>query len=289
MGLSLGGVFNFVNWQLYIDVLKLSQSDVFLFAIPFSLIFIFIIFIFLVKEIKLKSLKFWKLEQNQKFDSPRAISFLTPLIPILLVLVFELSSILSKTSFLNIKWPVFHFPINTALFLGIVFGIISTYKKGQDSLKILNKSIVEGISSVAPAVALIMGIGMVLMAVTHPLVVDALGPVISKITPHSKIGYIIIFSILAPLSLYRGPLNLWGLGSGLVGLLMLNKSLTPCAIMAILMSVGQIQGVCDPTNTHNVWIANYLGIDVQKILRKTIPYMWLLAILGLVLGGIKYF
>lgn len=290
-GLSLGGVFNFVNWQLYIDILKLKQGDVFSFAIPFSLIFIFVVFVYLIKELKLKQIKFWQpdSENSKKFESVRAVSFLTPLIPIFLVLPFEFSSLMAKISFLNIKWPEFHFPINAALFLGIVFGIISTHKKGQDTLKILNKSIIEGISSVAPAVALIMGIGMVLMAVMHPNVVNALGPVISKITPNSKISYILFFSILAPLSLYRGPLNLWGLGSGLVGLLLLSKNIPVLAIMALLMSVGQIQGVCDPTNTHNVWVANYLGLDVQNILKKTIPYMWVLAVLGLILGGIKYF
>lgn len=289
MGLSFGGIFNFVNWQLYIDVLKLTQTDVFKFAIPFSLIFMLALLIFLIKEIKLKSTKFWKPDSSQKFESPRAISFLTPIVPLILVLPFEFSSIMAKISFLNIKWPVFHFPIIAALFLGIVFGIISTHRKGQNSLKVLNKSIIEGIASVAPAVALIMGIGMVLKAVTHPNVVQELRPIISQFTPGTRISYIITFSLLAPLALYRGPLNIWGMGSGLVGLLLLSKGITAPAIMAILLSVGQIQGVCDPTNTHNVWIANYLGLDVQKILKKTIPYMWAVAIMGLVLGGIKYF
>ena len=289
MGLSLGGIFNFVNWQLYIDVLKLNQGDVFSFALPFSVIFILVTLIFLTDELKLKQVKYWKPDPTEKFESPPTISFLTPLVPLILVLPFEFSCILAKISFLNIKWPVFHFPIIAALFLGIVFGIITTHKKGQSSLKRLNKSIIEGISSVAPAVALIMGIGMVLMAVTHPDVVEVLSPFISKFTPQSRLTYIIVFSILAPLALYRGPLNIWGMGSGLVGLLLLSKGLTAPAIMAILMSVGQIQGVCDPTNTHNVWVANYLGLDVQKILKKTIPYMWAIAVMGLILGGVRYF
>jgi hypothetical protein len=49
--------------------------------------------------------------------------------------------------------------------------------------------------------------------------------------------------------------------------------------------VGQIQGVCDPTNTHNVWIANYVGSDVQKILRRTLGYVWAAAAVGLIVGA----
>ena len=61
------------------------------------------------------------------------------------------------------------------------------------------------------------------------------------------------------------------------------------AIMAAFMSVGQIQGVCDPTNTHNVWVANYLDITTQKILRRTIPYIWTVALIGLIIAGVRYF
>jgi len=34
-----------------------------------------------------------------------------------------------------------------------------------------------------------------------------------------------------------------------------------------------------------VWIANYVGTDVQQILRRTIPYVWIAAAIGLVIGA----
>ena len=79
------------------------------------------------------------------------------------------------------------------------------------------------------------------------------------------------------------------MGTGFIGLLLATRSLPALAIMAAFMSVGQIQGVCDPTNTHNVWIANYLNVTTQKILKKTIPYIWIVAIIGLIVAGIRYF
>ncbi|MGB9663759.1 MAG: citrate transporter, partial [Ignavibacteria bacterium] len=98
---------------------------------------------------------------------------------------------------------------------------------------------------------------------------------------------VITFTLLAPFALYRGPLNVWGMGYGLAGIL-LASGMNPGAIMGLLLGVGQIQGVSDPTNTQNVWLANELKIDVQKILWNTLPYTWVVAFLGLIAAGLKY-
>ncbi len=38
------------------------------------------------------------------------------------------------------------------------------------------------------------------------------------------------------------------------------------------MAVVQVQNVCDPTNTQNVWVANFTGVRVERITRLTLPY-----------------
>ncbi|UCC69697.1 MAG: citrate transporter, partial [Armatimonadota bacterium] len=85
---------------------------------------------------------------------------------------------------------------------------------------------------------------------------------------------------------YRGPLNIWGMGFGLATIMA--APLGAPAVMAALFSVGQLQGVCDPTNTHNVWIANYVGVDVQRILRTTLLYVWAAAALGLIIAAFLF-
>ena len=60
------------------------------------------------------------------------------------------------------------------------------------------------------------------------------------------------------------------------------------AIMAALMSTGQLQGICDPTNTHNVWTAAATQVDVNDILKKTLPYVWAGAFIGLAVAGFMY-
>jgi hypothetical protein len=132
-----------------------------------------------------------------------------------------------------------------------------------------------------PAVLLMFGIGMLLEAVWHPQVRGYLNPLVMKVIPSGPLPYIIGFGIFAPLALYRGPLNVWGLGLGIAGLFQATGKLSGALIMGIFMSVGAIQGVCDPTNTHNVWIASYIKEDVVKITRKLLPFIWVMVFFGL--------
>jgi TRAP-type C4-dicarboxylate transport system permease large subunit len=186
----------------------------------------------------------------------------------------------------------YDFPITVALLLGILYGVITTWRKGQSTVQLLVKSSFDGVSAVGPALVLLVGIGMVLNATMAPEVSGVITPVLAKVVPHgtnagAMVHYLLLFAVLAPLALYRGPLNLYGMGAGLIGSL---STLMPAgAIMGAFMSVGMIQGVSDPTNTHNVWIANYTNTDVQDILKRTLPYMWILAVVGLLMSGAIYY
>ncbi|MGQ9852451.1 MAG: citrate transporter, partial [Candidatus Oleimicrobiaceae bacterium] len=79
----------------------------------------------------------------------------------------------------------------------------------------------------------------------------------------------------------------WGLGYGLAAAF-LARGMAPGAVMGLLMAVGQIQGISDPTNTHNVWLANQMQQDVQKVLWNTLPYSWALAWAGLVAASARF-
>jgi hypothetical protein len=37
-----------------------------------------------------------------------------------------------------------------------------------------------------------------------------------------------------------------------------------------------------------VWIANYVGVDVQRVLRATLPYVWGAGAAGLVVGAVLF-
>lgn len=333
-GISLGGMFNLTNWQLYTDVLKIDQPTIISFVVPFSLILGLVILLFLLIELKKKGNLLYFLggllclsalyvplsgynpvspqsssagsgatataganasanasaagadiytyalyfvlaliayafyRAFSKKESMPAISLLTPVIPLVFVLFL-------------------HWDIIPAFMMGITYGVLTTWKK--DSVNILTRAIIDGTANVIPAVLLMMGIGMLITAVMDKGVSEAIAPLIKAVVPSTPLMYILGFTMLAPFALYRGPLSLWGMGSGLVTLVVNLTTLSAQSVMSMLMSVGQVQGVCDPTNTQNIWIATYLGVDTQVILKKTLPYAMLAALLGLSLAVLKGF
>lgn len=314
-GISLGGMFNLANWALYIDVLGVEQSKIIAFIVPFSCIVAAVILLFLTVELKklrnvfyliggvllsiliaissgnlfspnasadeqlAKSLinnsftgaivttvllTFYALyrQRTNKIELP-GVAMLTPVVPLILVLGF--------------RWEII-----SAFIFAIIFGVLTTWKK--TSVNDLTRSIIDGIATVIPAVFLMIGIGMLINAVSNELVAGSIRPLIGNNIPTEPVWFVVTFTLLAPLALYRGPLSLWGMGSGLVKLIQNTSALSGQAIMGMLMSVGQVQGICDPTNTHNIWIATYLGTDTHELLKKTIPFAWLAVVGGLILA-----
>ncbi len=208
----------------------------------------------------------------------------TPIIPLILILFFGVNFL-------------------SAFILGIAYAYMITYR--QDNISTLIKSLIEGSAVVLPAVILMFGIGWLLVSVIGPTnmsqeylmenygttiwpVRELMVPFVERIIPNNGWMYVITFVTLAPLALYRGPLNVWGMGFGIASIMMA-AGMPSGAILGILWSVGQLQGISDPTNLQNVWIANEMKIDVQKILYNTLPYSWIFAFLGLIAAAIMYF
>jgi hypothetical protein len=219
----------------------------------------------------------------------RWYAYLIPLVPLVLILVFHMAYV----------------PAFTA---GFLYGVAVTWRRG--GLNMATRSIVEGSASVIPAIVLMLGIGMLLSAILGPTRIGAgrywhetaalagtvrewpvltdMKPLLALIVPASSWGFVVTFGLLGPLALYRGPLNVWGLGYGVGGVL-LATGVPAGAVMGVLMSLGVIQGVSDPTNTANVWVANEVRLDVTSIMWRTLPYAWLAAVLGLVVAGARWY
>jgi hypothetical protein len=156
------------------------------------------------------------------------------------------------------------------------------------SARILARSLIEGAQTVMPPVLLMIGIGLLYTSVSSAPVQAYLRPILALAAPDTRWAYIAVFALGAPLALYRGPLNVWGMGLAVSATLLATTALPPAAILCAVLAAGMLQGVCDPTNTANVWVAGFQGISVNQILRFTILPVWLAAIAAVIYFGFRF-
>lgn len=280
MAFTTGLTFNIANWTTFSSIFNLSMEQIRNFEIFLLIATALATLIFVFVEFKRNGIKFSfsapvtpvgpGVEVNPIKGVRGALAVLTPLIPILLVAVFK-------------------FPVVPSFLAGIIWILIFTAKSFSKAMNTLVKTCYDGITDAAPAVILMIGIGILYLAVTHGIVKEVLDPFLLGVVPSNRILFIVFFSILAPLSLYRGPMNLFGLGSGIAALIIGLGTLSPLAVMGAFLAAERIQGCGDPTNTQNVWTANFADVDVNSITKKLLPYLWAVAVIGVILSGILYF
>ena len=276
MAFTCGLTFNIANWKSFSSIFSLEIPQIQSFAIYMLIATVIATLILIVLEFKRNGIKFAfsapveETETAQVTGIRGALAMLTPIIPIVLVAVFK-------------------FPVCPAFIAGILWILIFTSKSFSKAMNMLVKTCYDGITNSGPAVILMIGIGILYLAVTHSMVKEVLNPFLLAVVPTGRIGYIIFFSLLAPLALYRGPMNLFGLGSGIAALVIGLGTLSPLAVMAAFLAAERIQGCGDPTNTQNVWTANFCEVDVNGITKKLLPYLWAIAVVGVVIGAVLYF
>lgn len=272
---ATGGVFYLGNISLYQTVTKLDAATITQWSwVPLVANLIgsaAIIAYYLIKEKKMgKVTKAWSMPKDVKDQSQRnvrAIAMITPLIPVLLVLIPK-------------------FQIVPSVLIGILAGVILSTPK--DAIKVLASGFIEGIQDVAGSAALMIGIGMLLASINTPQVGSALKPLIALLVPKNIIFFVLAFTVLSPLAVYRGPMNIYGMGSGVLALLLAGGMKPMLAVTAMRLE-GLIQCVCDPTNTHNVWVGNFNKLDIGEILKKTLVWYVPAVFVGLIIAAVVLF
>ncbi len=193
---------------------------------------------------------------------------IAPIIPVAMVYLGEIDEIVAFT-------------------LSIAYMFICVASR-EGAVRNLAKSLIQGAQAVVPPVMLMIGIGLLIVALQTPPVQGYMKPLISAAAPENRWAYIAVFALFAPLALYRGPLNVWGMGLAVSAILIGANVLPPAAVLGAILAAGMLQGVCDPTNTANVWIAGFQGISVNRILRFTLLPIWLAAALAVVIFAFRY-
>lgn len=263
---AIGVTFSVNTLAVYLDVLKLDLDVVtgYSWMVGLPLIIVSVIMIIYYIQFQGKTSKAWAMPNNARNGQQvRAIALISPIVPVALVFAFKV-------------------PLIASILIGIVVALVLSTPKNP--IHVVSSAFVEGIQDVAGAMGLMIGIGMLLNAVMSSEVSAILQPAISLAIPKNQLMFVLIFGLLSPLAIYRGPLNVWGLGSGIISLLVAS-GMNPVAAMVALRLDSNVQAVCDPTNSHNVWIADFTKTDVNEILKKTILWISVSTLIGLVISS----
>ncbi|WHA08146.1 citrate transporter [Enterococcus montenegrensis] len=263
---GIGVNFSVSTLAVYIDVLGLKLSEVtsYSWLVGLPLIIISVIMVIYYVQFSGKRRKAWAMPTKQgRTGQVRSIALISPIIPVVLVFAFQV-------------------PLVAAIITGIIVTLILSTPKNP--IHVVSSAFVEGIQEVAGAAGLMIGIGMLLNAVMSSEVSTILQPAISMMIPKNQLMFVLIFGLLSPLAIYRGPLNVWGLGSGIISLLVAG-GMNPIAAMVALRLDSNVQSVCDPTNSHNVWVSDFIKTDVNEVMKKTIGWVAISTFVGLVVAS----
>lgn len=283
ISLNVGMTFNVANWQTFSSIFSLEIPVIQQFMTYMMVASLAAAIVFVTVQY-LKNGRKFAFSAPAKSDKPAPVetdtrplkgvvgvlAVLAPLIPIVLVVVFKI-------------------PVIPSFLTGIIWLVVVTAKSFAKAMNLLIQTAYEGIAAIASAITLLIALGILYVAVTNPMVKQILDPFILAIIPTSRLVYIIFFILVAPLCLYRGPMNLFGFGTGIAALIISLGTLNPMAVMGAFLSAERVQGVGDPTNTHNVWVANFVETDVTKMSQTLWPYLWGIAAVGVILSAIIYF
>jgi hypothetical protein len=254
LAFALGFIFNIAQWTFYTTTFHVERAQMQPYALVLAAIDLAALLAFAVVRFRSsRGYATWALPADEPIARRRApvIALVTPVIPILLYYFLHMNPIV-------------------AFAIAALYGVLTT--RPREAISTLVASAIRGVEDVAPAVVLFMGIGMLLAATALPEVKAALTPVVTAIAPRNAVAYVVLFGLLSPLALYRGPLNPLGVGIAVYTVLAGLGILPAAMLVAAVMAVVQVQNACDPTNTQNVWVANFTGVHVDEMTKLTLPF-----------------
>ncbi|MCX5402073.1 TRAP transporter large permease subunit [Streptomyces sp. NBC_00102] len=281
MGIAAGMPFELPIWQFFSTALELPVDTVrgfmlklFPFALAAAVLFVLI-------ETRRRGVEHaWSLKSASAKPSAKSSSrreqlgdapwyaLLTPVVPLVLALGFEVA-------------------ILPSMLAGVLYALVTTTPPREMNKRLL-RTLYGAFEVAAAPIVLFVAIGILLAAVKLPGAVDSLEPLVKAVSPQNPVLFVLVFTLLVPLCLYRGPLNVYGLGAGIAGVLIAAGIYPAVAVLGLATSYNQVFGVSDPTSTQTVWSAQYAGVTPQQVMLRTLPYVWAVALGGFCVTAAGY-
>lgn len=262
---------NVVNFKQYATIFSTANErfanytfeEYFPFAIIAAVISLLAVWIIACVKLKKQKTSYsWAAPAEKKASgNVPAISLLTVILPVLLIIVFKV-------------------PVILAFILSSLYALLTTgaFKDGfvESSRKIV-KYATDGTISIAPMVAFLMAIATYNASAAY--IAPYLGALIGNFIPHSALVLCIMFGVLAIFGHFRGPMNLVGSGVALLHVIAATTTF-PVQFLYPLFAVTTIipQGL-DITLSGAVWSLDYTKVQSKDYMKLAMPTSWVLCMI----------
>lgn len=184
---------------------------------------------------------------------------LSPAVPVVLVIAF--------------KWTMI-----PAFLAGTFFALATTHagkRTFRESVDMFHRAFYDAFPDIATIAALWIICGMLIVGGQLPQVQKVLSPIFSPFLPKTGLGLSIFFALLAPLTIYRGPLAVIGTGAAVLAMFQ-NAKVDPIYLYCVWRGTMSLQGSQDPTNSWTLWSISYTKISHKQFLQTALPWGWLM-------------
>lgn len=196
-----------------------------------------------------------------------AISYLVPVVPVLMAVFFN--------------WP----PL-PGMLLAIFLTLVTTNKllPWNNAQAMLLKSLKDGTTDVALLLGMLLMVAIFGAAAgkVAGIFKSVLGPYI----PTNLWTIALVFGLVAPLGLFRGPLMVWGAGAATIAILVAMNLFVPAVLLPIVFvpTISMAIAVC-PTQSWNLWAISYTKLAITDFLKSAVGWAWLTVILNSLLAA----
>ncbi len=202
--------------------------------------------------------------QTPQKDAP-LYALIAPFMPVVLIILFKWNAI-----------PAFLAAIFYALFTcGFVTG-----KNGKESLSVaISKTLNDGIMDAAPLIGFLFFQGI--FTATANCDAYFFQQTLGGIIPTSTLVLAIVFAVLTPLGLFRGPLSVFGVGPVLFAVI----NGLGVFELPFLFALFQFTGIATTisscvTQSWTIWAVNYNKVTPRDFMVTAFPWCWVVNIIN---------
>lgn len=188
---------------------------------------------------------------------PPTPSLLTPFIPVFLLIVFKV-------------------PIIIGFLIGGFYALFvcGKLKSFRAACRTFNKDFFDGVVDTAPLVGFLLVVPMFNKAAE--LCIPYFNALLGNIIPHSTLFITVIFCVLAPLGMFRGPFTLYGCGAATLGILK-GVGFEVAFLAPLMIAATTVMNVsCCITQSWIVWGISYAKVSTKEFLKMSVVCGWII-------------